>query len=703
MPCRFSQPSKRRQAAEPSICSNHPSGPLARRLALGVFCHTPTRNGILYSYPLFLLTPLHTGAASLQTAAHNTNQPHAAQRPLSARLNRLGRRIDHCNMRHVVIAFFVVSVIVRAIANGFYLKHASTYLDELIYLQSAYDVAHGYGFGTIYRHASPYSAVSRVLYIALISLPCMIHNMHLRFFLIALINAILLDLGIFPIYLLAKQLIKSKRLQIVVLFLYVLMPDHCFGASFMADMALFPFALALVCASLFMVRWQELTRRQRITLVVSSAVCQVLAVLAKPSGIVFLTFLAIGLAMGFQHKNEGTSPAKHYRRANHRLMSDWHIAALLFAVCISIIIAYQTGLLESTGILQRIHRILRAETLFDPLFPLTFLYILLTVILALGVIPVITPPLTWNLFNRDEKRQLALFAIEFLFFVFLVGSYVHKPGASLSPIVNPPRALFRYMLFMYMPLLVFFVSAYEHLQLSGFPKPYRWFFIASYFFVIVCTCIYFYGNERLSVTDTSLLYVFDAFSQSNQRHVAEIALVCIFIVTACFVIKNQRWILAIFLVVWTVVQSYNNIASWRDYYHSYHIESDDSILQLRNYIYDHPDDTFLIIDYDMISPSIDPYAPTDVCRQYGDTYLDATNIYRINVTTFDQLYGDSNQPINLKQNPITVDALTDINYIILTHYLPIGSYIGCEPIIFGEDHWYTLYRCDDSAELPFFE
>lgn len=599
--------------------------------------------------------------------------------------------IERADMRYVVIALFLGSVVVRTLLNGF-MKHASTYDDEWIYLQSAYDVAHGYGFGTIYGLPYGAPAIKRVLYIALIAPACLATNMQVRFILIALINSTLLSLGIFPIHYLSQHLIRRKDLQLLVLLIYVLMPFHNLGIAFMSDIALFPLATTIMCISLSLVRWQDLSLKGRVVHVALLAICLPLAFITKPAGAIFIAPVGISLVAGLflYFRNAASNSARPQLRTTGII--------LLFASLLVILLLFvffrqgEHSLLDI--VLMKTLRMLRPETLKDASFPLTFAYQTLTALLALEIFPFIVPPIARRTFNAAERIQITVLLLTILLFVFVVASYMHIPGKSFDPTSDDSRVLFRYYSFLFMPVMVFFVATCERLATQALGKVARYTLIIVVLFMGVTIGLWYRGNLIGSVTDGEFLYFWQSFAEDTHAVVLVVTLVSLALLTFLLICKPRLFTIS-FFALWFALQIFNNVCSYTDYHDSYALAADDSIQDLRQFVLEHNNDTFLLLEYKHPNPSV-----RSVPMRYGDTYLDTSNVERVSVSSREQLYEENEGSLDLTQTPVGPHALTHVDYLIISNELDAIPVDGAQLISLGNNNWYTLYKLDNSSVIP---
>ncbi len=130
----------------------------------------------------------------------------------------------------IVILIYIISVAIRFIIANFD-KVAVVEPDEIRYLKWAVSF-HNDGkisLNNITRLDSP------LLYSLYISLAYFFSDKMVQLMAISLLNCLALCSTVFPTYLLARKKISSKKLQLIVVLLVVIMPDMTMSMTFMAE------------------------------------------------------------------------------------------------------------------------------------------------------------------------------------------------------------------------------------------------------------------------------------------------------------------------------------------------------------------------------------------------------------------------------------------------------------------------------------
>ncbi|MCR4798340.1 MAG: glycosyltransferase family 39 protein, partial [Lachnospiraceae bacterium] len=175
-------------------------------------------------------------------------------------MNRIRESYGQHKTTVIMVAMFIVSVVVRTAFAG-YEKHILVIPDELLYYSYAQNLAWGNGFPVVYHGI--YNYENRFLYSILIAPAFLMHNRVVQFVLIAMINSIILTVGMIPTYLLAKELIDGKWGFFCVA-LYLTMPDMAYAATFMPDILMLSLGLWIIYVSYKLMDFGNLNSKQRI-------------------------------------------------------------------------------------------------------------------------------------------------------------------------------------------------------------------------------------------------------------------------------------------------------------------------------------------------------------------------------------------------------------------------------------------------------
>ena len=272
--------------------------------------------------------------------------------------------------------------------------------------------------------------------------------------------------------------------------------------------------------------------------------------------------------------------------------------------------------------------------------------------------------------------------------------------------------MFRYIFFVFMPMLILFLEAYEKRtaekagagdgKATGSRRVFLILCIVFSLLIFGAVVLFYHGAELGSVTDHGLLYLAMQFGRPA-RPVACVVLLVYLVVSLLILIKWPKRYLLFFMIVWVVAQGYNNYASYQIYLRDYATQDDDDIFELRDFVYAHQDQTFLIVD---------TVIPADQPLRRSDTYLDTPNILHTSVDGLNILFA-AEDSVDLTRTEIPgrfifthpeqyqlYDA-TEVDYLLLSNSVLAAPGETYELLDVGEGDWYRLYALEDPATLGY--
>lgn len=619
------------------------------------------------------------------------------------------KRLGEGDLKKVTFFLFLISVVIRTIVGG-YLKAAGTYTDEWIYLQSAYDIAKGYGINS--RYGLPYLG-SRWLYSVLIAPACMFSDIRLRFYAIAFLNSAIMSAAILPIYKMACLQLKKPTHIVISMVLFVLMPFMNLCSTFMADVLFFLLATSIICTQMYLIRWRKLTRTQRILCLILWPVLVSLAMLTKRAGFIFLIqgpVLLIWIPFSYlrngkilKETDKATKKNTHLRR----YFSGGKTFLIILIVCIFIFVMgiFWKQLMQTDSILRLYDiLILTIKTYTDKFLKsvltkayrtICFSYFF-CIFLGLGFFPLLINVFAWKWQDRYERMESILNVTSWG--VFILSAVNVSYDTYLLQGYTLQRVFFRYFFFYFMPCMLVFLKSLEKMEEN---KHYRRFFVLLFMpMVLFLTGVIFFckGAEINAPTDQALLY-WTKFFAGNYRIIAMILLALYLLIGFILFVFSQKAFLLFFIMVWIIAQGYNNYMSDALLRRGYSVETDDSIHELRDFILKHPDKHFLVVDHKVTS-----IGGIETLRR-GDTYLDTENVMH---TCFEKLYycfADTADTVDLTTTGVpsysAVYPPTTIDYIFLTNEWCAEPAEGYERLDIGGGQWYRVYKLTDPTKMPY--
>lgn len=616
---------------------------------------------------------------------------------------------DKIALRHYVFLFFLISVIVHVLAIS-YLKHAETYYDEFLTLQQAYSLANGQGLQTIY--GLPYPNI-RLMYSIVIAPACLVKNMQVRMELIAIINVILMNIGIFPIYGMAKRMLEKKSSVIAILFLYCIMPYQGIAATFTCDVLFYPLMTFLLYINYRILMWSDLSRRQKILYPVSWAILFVMAVLTKYSGVIMLPLMIATVLMLLYDKAYA-----HCERTGSSMVRMRIIALAVLAITgvLSVLLVLagshadtDNGLIAdiSDRIRFYVEKVVGIYTGYHTRDAVRItLYYICHIFLGLGLFPILVIMASVGDYKKNERRML------FLMTCLFIGLALVAVRTTFNDMIKGDatdlRAIMRYYFYMFMPVFVYFICGLERMNKLSVKALACIAGVSATVLVITAAC--YKGAKLGASTDHGLLHWSTVF-RGDHRTMA-VVLIGVYIsagLTLLFV-KHKRFLIC-FLVLWTAFQIYNNQQTYDVYRNTYRMDPKDPNMELVDLVRDNEDVRFLIIDN---------YVGYSQTWRRGDTFLNTTNVYRSTERGIAKLFDDDDAVVDLTVTEIPGfrlnyyrtktdgdDGLPDTYDPTPVDYLLISSELdcypdaeGCEEVVIGDGTWYRVYRLNDRTMLP---
>ena len=139
------------------------------------------------------------------------------------------------NRYYLPICFFLIGVLLRYMV-GCYLKNPTVYWDELKYYDIARSIHHGFGL-TVCNTPTNFQ---KILYALVLSPLFAVRNVEVRIRLIALLNSLLMNSCIFPLWRICSKLGVEKRRQTVLAAFLILWPDMVMTETFMSENLYWP-------------------------------------------------------------------------------------------------------------------------------------------------------------------------------------------------------------------------------------------------------------------------------------------------------------------------------------------------------------------------------------------------------------------------------------------------------------------------------
>lgn len=455
----------------------------------------------------------------------------------------------------IIIGFlFLLSFIIRFNFANFY-KILGTYIDEARYYYLANSFTRDDGF-TLYN-AKYFN--SKIFYPFLISSAFFFANYILRMKVIALINTALLTLGVFPVYLLAKNLIKSNKACLLLCIIYLLMADQCYSMVIFSEVAYIPFSILCFYFFYLLLNHKVVNNRPLFSFFVGTYIY--FLYLCKEIGVIFLVayFLYIFIEFIFSivcksKKSFLQDKKEFYLNLKSFIFVLLGFLPLFFLLKFTIFndmpITYQK--MDYSIIFTRFSFTIYAYVTFCFNFLSSYFFI-----------PVLIPIMFFKYLPNEHKKTLLYLLIVTLCLSVVATCMVTVRDEFRSVI---PRNFSRYYSHLTIPFLIFFVSIIELKTRIKFN-------ILHYiivFSLIISFCLFFNGSYDGDISDdVTLRYIHLASYESLV--IFKIASVFLFLYFFIVFEQHKIQIATVFFLMFILTQLYNNVDFIRDIYQARYI------------------------------------------------------------------------------------------------------------------------------------
>ena len=589
-------------------------------------------------------------------------------------------RLKNSNPLSWLLIAYGFAVLFYTLTNG-YCKHILVYNDEPIYYSVAEGLAKGLGFPTIFGEPYP---TKRLLYSVLITPAFLTGSRILQFRLIALINALVMGSGAFPVYLLARDVLKNRRCAALLGAAYLIQPDLQFTAGFMAENAMLPFALWVICFAWMLAEKEAPGPYRKLGYFAGWGLSSAMLLFVKPSGyvVVIVSFvyytavLAGSLLWGALRRKAGGKAA----------LGVVALAVISIAICFvfyrysglwSYIFSHASGILRKWN--ADLTRYIRC-----------YVFTLASEIFAVGFFPFVLPLLSYRQLSKEAK---SLFC--FLLFLTLTADVaVTETSVRIQGLLKLQSfpLYHRYILYLWLPYFVVFADALTHdLRISPMGTVLPLIGVAAF-------CILFQGPIMISSFEASLLYWAKGWMEHRWFWTTAVIL---FTAAGFILLRNQkRWFVCCFSLVMLALQVYNQSAMHtvlhRDYRFPY-----PEIEPVESFITAHPDSTFLVARTPVDSYKGQKDYSSHETSKIADTYLLYPNSYLVSDAVIRA--AETAEGTDLASTETALTKRTDlrtVDYLVLSNEMQIDE-TGCETVL--DNPLFTVFRLNDPAHLPYME
>lgn len=353
---------------------------------------------------------------------------------MSDRMNRSS--LPESKKQWIILWILLALTAAVRIFFSVYPKQATTYYDELLYLQTAQNLFSGAGF-SVYGTALYFS---KILYSVVLTPFFLIRDAASRVVCISVFNALLVSSSLIPAFLLARKYVRKSWQLAAALLLLALDPCGCFSMTFMAENLFLPLCLWTLY---FAVR--VLQERKPSLSALTGFLC-LLLYLTKETGIALFGALLFALLLSLRSRESRTGAL----RCMLLIAASFALPWLLLRLTLFGGLPYSYGNQVSLSFLSSSSRLL--FLLFS------FVYLLLYFLVSCLIFPVVLPTVRYSSSSDDEKTLLKLVLPWALFLLLGIAFGVCLPEdyADWSPKVH-----LRYMIPVLYPFLLLFLAGTE--------------------------------------------------------------------------------------------------------------------------------------------------------------------------------------------------------------------------------------------------
>lgn len=345
----------------------------------------------------------------------------------------------------IVIILFILSIVIRYIIADFS-KSIVVYPDELRY----YSIANSlHQSGDITIHNIP-SNFQKILYSIFLMPAFYFENVVVRLKVISFINCIIMSSGIFPVFLLGKQICKKRRTIYCSIILYIVMAEMCYTMTFMSEVVYYAIAVWVIYLFYQLVQL-DIKNKKKISISIILGILIYVLYLNKEIALSFLVaYMGYIVILGIYERG-----SIKYNCRNFLLM--------LFSFGVIFIIAKLTifkGLGNSYNQMG-IEAILSSYNILYMLY--SYFFILMMIIISFGYFPIMFPIACFNKINK-KNREFLIFILGILIVSAGVIAYTISVREDLGRV--GPRQHLRYIGFLFPIIWLLFLEILDRIEIN---------------------------------------------------------------------------------------------------------------------------------------------------------------------------------------------------------------------------------------------
>ena len=571
-----------------------------------------------------------------------------------------------------VFLLFGISVIFRFLMAD-YFHVISVYPDEQRYYAYAEGIATGRGI-SIHNVAMPFQ---KILYSVLLAPAFILKDRTMQMHLIALINAVIVSMSVFPAYFLAKRHITDRKYQLLSCGLTLILSDLAYSMFYMSEVCFLGLGIwGVLYADILLSE----TSGHSCGKSAFFGFLLYLLYLCKEVALVFLLAYLFEQVLRFLRKESGEK--------RKGIIWESMLVVGVFSLCFVLM-----KLTIFSGMGNSYHQtdlsIFNEPARIKYMIECFFNYFVYAV-LACGFFPMVLPLVEY--FKLPKQIQvLYRYLMELLALSSAVTAFTIRAREDYDFGVAYTRADLRYITYLWAPLIiVLFAVLTKNTKMK----------IRHCVEVIIIGCgiaFVFRGIAEISALDEMILKYLISMDQSNMLSV-RIGIALAVVIGVCLLLKNRRALLLVFSLVFICLQLWNTsivsvLAADTNRVSSEELQNTE---ETADFINAHSKETFLLVGDVM---------ENDRITQLRDTYLNLPNVYATSCQVL--LLVQEEAGTNLDSKKLMTDfwpgaaayTLKEVDYILARKDMEI-VFESSSCTFDSEVGYYDIYKVTNPKVLP---
>lgn len=509
---------------------------------------------------------------------------------------------------YLVGIIFFISVFLRFLLGNFYPKTINCYPDEMLYLSLGESLWNHHDI-QVFNAASSFK---KMAYPLLIAPAFAFGEVKMQGTIIALINSVLMSLGVFPVYGLAKRILTQENHILFCAILNMISPTMTFSMTYMSENLAVPLSILLIYIVYRM--WEEERMSRKIFFGGVAVGVMIWCYVAKSIALVFPVALVMMVLTQWVFGKD-------------RKERIWAIVIGSAVLVVGIWLGYT--------------RFLPADIMDKSGYALFgFLFFAVISVLGFCVLPVLIPGMCYS--KMDEKaKRLYLFLVYTLIVTAVVVAcliYTSEDYPSLTP-----RAHLRYVEYLFVPFVMLLLQVIE--RDASLPSRISTWGIFSVWAVMLLGVFRGFSGQTI---DQTMLFYWQLIAKEGREFstysVRLMSLLIIVVVAALIVTYGRnRKVFGRVITLGLVVMCVGNsaLSVYVQYKTHTHTEAETAEMeQLREFVCEHQEANFLVLE------------PPQYCEMIDTFLIDCDNVRT------------GTEPV-MTQEEWTFEPPTDITYAVV--------------------------------------